>query len=191
MTHNIFFVSDTHFGHDNILKFTKEDGSRLRDFSSIEEMHEVMVERWNSIVRPVDKVYHLGDVVIAQRHLPILNRLNGKKRLVRGNHDIFKTKEYLNYFSEVYGVRAFGKEGFICSHIPIHTDSMYRWKLNVHGHLHGNVVKSEQWVTFKDDLGKERGTHEYLPDPKYYCVSVEQIDYTPVSLEQVMQRIPK
>lgn len=163
---NTFFISDTHFTQESILTFKNKDGSPLRDFSSVQEMDEHMVEKWNSVVRPQDKVYHLGDVVMHRRALPILSRLNGHKRLVRGNHDIFKTKDYLQYFEEIYGVRVFPNLNMVCSHIPIHIDSMYRWKLNLHGHLHANS----------------------LNDPKYACVSVEQINYTPVSIDEIVSK---
>lgn len=176
--HKVFFISDTHFGHANALTFKRADGSPLRDFKSVEEMDETMIDNWNRVVRPVDKVYHLGDVAINQKALPnILPRLNGKKRLVRGNHDVFKSKEYFKYFDEIYGVRVFGKEGFICSHIPIHTESLSRWKANVHGHLHSNKV------IYDDPL------EIYMEDERYINVSVEQINYTPIELEQIMEKV--
>jgi calcineurin-like phosphoesterase family protein len=165
--HNIFFISDSHFGHGNSLTFKRNDGTPLRCFSSVEEMDETMVENWNKVVRPVDKIYHLGDVVINRKSLPILKRLNGKKRLVRGNHDIFTTKDFLEHFDEIYGVRVFSKEGFICSHIPLHPESLYRWKLNVHGHTHANSID----------------------DPKYKCVSVEQTNYSPVHMDVILDII--
>ena len=92
---NRFVISDTHFGHTNSWeKFKLPDGSPLRPFTSNEEMDETMIERWNAKVKPNDVVYHLGDVVINRKHLHLVKRLNGKKRLVRGNHDIFKDREY-------------------------------------------------------------------------------------------------
>lgn len=165
--HKSFFIGDTHFGHSNILQFKRDDGTPLRVFDSIEQHDEHMIERWNSVVRPCDKVYHLGDVVINRRCLPILGRLNGKKRLIRGNHDIFKTSEYMQYFEEVLAYRVFGEQRIICSHIPIHPESVARWTANVHGHLH----------------------YRKLEDPKYLCVSVEHINYTPIELEEVLERI--
>lgn len=85
-----FLISDTHFGHEKCCTvFKRTDGSPLRAFASAEEMDEAMVRNWNTVVRPHDKVYHLGDVVIRRECLRILDRLNGKKRLIRGNHDIF------------------------------------------------------------------------------------------------------
>ncbi len=59
------------------------EGKRLREFDTVEEMDELMVERWNSVVHPQDKVYHLGDVVMHKRALPILARLNGEKFLLK------------------------------------------------------------------------------------------------------------
>lgn len=156
---NLFVISDTHFGHANILSFKREDGSPLREFSSVEEMDEHMIERWNSVVRPQDHVYHLGDVAMKKSHIGTVSRLNGHLRLVRGNHDIFPTKEYLKYFDEIYGVRVL--DGMIFSHIPIHPESLGRFRMNVHGHTHEAPAYG----------------------PKYFNVSVESTDYTPVALE--------
>lgn len=166
---NIFVIADTHFGHRNILSFVDEDGRLIRGsrFKSIEEHDEYMVRMWNETVRPEDHVYHLGDVVINRRSLNICRRLNGKKRLVRGNHDIFKTQEYLDVgFEEIYGVRVFPKHNLIFSHVPLHPKSLEsRAWLNIHGHLHSGKVK--------DASGK-------IEDPRYRCVSVEHTDYKPV-----------
>jgi calcineurin-like phosphoesterase family protein len=93
---NIFFTSDHHWGHANILKFVSPAGTLLRpEFSCVEEMDEAMVDRWNAVVRPQDKVYHLGDVAMKLPALAHCARCHGHKRLVRGNHDIFKLKDYL------------------------------------------------------------------------------------------------
>jgi len=75
----VFLVSDTHFGHAGVCRFLREDGTKLRPWDSPEEMDEYMVEAWNKKVRPNDKVYHLGDVVINRRALKILALLNGEK----------------------------------------------------------------------------------------------------------------
>ena len=182
MSNKTFFISDTHFGHANILNFKRSDGERLRPFSSLEEMDETMVKNWNQVVRPCDTVNHLGDVVINRRMLPILSRLNGKKRLVRGNHDVFKTAEYLRYFDEIYGVRIYEKHGIICSHIPLHPESLSRWKVNIHGHLHSNRVR--HWRTFMNGSGDWADD-----DHRYFSVCVEQINYTPISLEEILDKL--
>lgn len=167
----IWVIGDTHFGHANILKFLKDDGTQMRCFDSVEAMDEHMVWCWNSVVKPQDHVYHLGDVVLKAPGLGILNRLNGHKRLVRGNHDIFKTKQYSQYFEEIYGVRILND--MIISHIPIHPASLKeRWHGCVHGHLHNN--------------------HPALfLGPRYLNVSVEMIDYTPITLEECKARLLK
>jgi calcineurin-like phosphoesterase family protein len=161
-----WFISDTHYGHEKTCtEFKRADGSPLRPFANAEEMNEVMVERWNTRVRPEDKVYHLGDVVIHKRFLPIVGRLNGSKRLVRGNHDVFKTREYLEYFKEVYGVRVLPDLGLVLSHIPLHLDSIRpRFGTNLHGHLHAGVIDH----------------------PAYVNVCVEHTDYAPISLDEIM-----
>ena len=74
----VFLVSDTHFGHAGVCRFTRADGcTPLRPWDDAEEMDEAMVKAWNERVRPNDKVYHLGDVVINRKSLAIMRRLNG------------------------------------------------------------------------------------------------------------------
>jgi calcineurin-like phosphoesterase family protein len=182
--HNKFFIADTHFGHGNILTFKRNDGTPLREFASIEEHDETLIKNWNAVVRPVDTVYALGDIIIHRRNMPILGRLNGKKRLIRGNHDIFPTKEYMPYFYEILAYRVFNDtpKKFICSHIPIHPESLSRWSANVHGHLHSNQVNWEV-----ESAGGSFTTTE--KDPRYVCVSVEHTNYTPLHLDEVLERI--
>lgn len=167
---NIFFASDHHFGQHNILTFKQNDGTPLRNFSSIEEMHEHIVGQHNKVVRAKDKVYFLGDVCISRKAsaLEILARMNGEKVLIKGNHDLCKIGAYLEYFKDVRGSHQF--DGLIMTHIPIHPASLARWGLNVHGHLHSNKVTV-------GDLN--------IPDSRYFCVSVEQINYTPISLDEI------
>jgi calcineurin-like phosphoesterase family protein len=163
----IFFIGDTHFGHKNILTFKREDGSPLRSFASIEEMDEHLVKYWNSVVSDKDLVYHMGDVVMNRKNLHIVHRLKGRKILIRGNHDTAPTKELLEYFEEIYGTHCF--KDIILSHIPISKESLERFGTNVHGHLHSYNIN----------------------DPVYFNVSAEQIDYTPISLEELRKRIDK
>jgi calcineurin-like phosphoesterase family protein len=172
---NVFLISDTHFSHKNICSFTKNDGSKLRPFDNVEEMDELMIENWNKTVRPIDKVYHLGDVAINRNGLKVLERLNGKKVLIKGNHDIFPLKDYLSHF---YDIRAYHiLDKMILSHIPIHPNSNGRFKVNIHGHTHSNKVMRKlpsHWCEAIEEI-----------DPFYFCVCVEQINYTPISLEEV------
>ena len=165
---NVFLTSDTHFGHKGVTVFTKTDGSKIRPWDNVEEMDEALVNNWNSVVKPNDKIYHLGDVVINRKVLQIMHRLNGDKILIRGNHDTFKLHDYTRFFRDI---RAYHEmNGMILSHIPIHTNQLFRFKVNVHGHTHTNNVMLD-------------GTD--IADPRYVCVCVEQTNFTPISLEEV------
>ena len=188
---NRFVISDTHFGHTNSWeKFKLPNGDPLRPFTSTEEMDETMIERWNAKVQPHDVVYHLGDVVINRKYLHLVKRLNGKKRLVRGNHDIFKDQDYRDVgFDSLYGVRVF-TDKFILSHIPLHPDCItHRFKVNVHGHLHSNEVTRK----IATKVWAPVGQHDLIDeiDPRYLCVSVEHTNYEPLSFEEVDARIAK
>ena len=167
---NIFLIGDTHFGQQSICKFLNRDGSRVRPWDDAAEMDEAMVDRWNAVVKPVDKVYHLGDVAYAKKALPIMSRLNGKKVLIRGNHDIFKLADYAAHYHDIRGSHKLGD--FILSHIPVHPDAITNsWCAgNIHGHTHGNLVMDGD-----------------QPDPRYFSVCVERINYTPMALEELIQ----
>lgn len=162
---NVFLISDTHFGHSNILTFKREDGTPLRSFSSIKEHDDFLIEKWNSVVKPDDKVYHLGDVGFksfsVMKHL--FECLNGTKVLIKGNHDNLKISQYAQIFKDVRAYHVLNK--FVLSHIPVHEYSLSRWKGNIHGHLHDKA----------------------LFDERYLNVSVERlINYTPIPFEEIL-----
>jgi calcineurin-like phosphoesterase family protein len=165
---NIFVFSDSHFGQYSICEFLDVNGERMRPWFSADEMDEALIANWNAVVRPQDKVYHLGDVSMKRSKIELCGRLNGHKRLVRGNHDIFPTKYYLPYFDDIYGTRVF--EDMILSHFPIVLDSIKPKWTCVHGHVHRNVKPGH--------LG-----------PKYLNVSCEVTDFRPLAIEEVRQRI--
>lgn len=181
---SVFLVSDTHFGHMGVCKFMRNDGvTKLRPWDSSEEMDEEMVKRWNETVKPTDKVYHLGDVVINRKALGIMRRLNGDKVLIRGNHDIFRDDEYREHFRELRAYHVMN--GMILSHIPLHPESLGRFGVNIHGHTHSNRVMRPRKV------GMLSGTITYDDriDTRYHCVCVEQTDFRPILFEDVIQRI--
>jgi calcineurin-like phosphoesterase family protein len=142
-----------------------------------------MIERHNAKVKEQDTVYFLGDVVINKKYLELVKRMNGRKILIRGNHDIFKDEEYREVgFEQIHGVRVF-VDKFILSHIPLHPDCVSeRFRVNVHGHLHANEVMS--WQVIDEDI-------VYKPDPRYLCVCVEQTDFTPLHFDEVEERIQR
>lgn len=180
----IFVISDTHFSHAAIIfKFRVGctcrpwDGVHavdcaskpMREFASVEEMDETIIDNWNACVRPQDKVYHLGDVAMDKKAVKLVGRCHGHKRLVRGNHDTHDDKHYRPFFEAIYGSRLLDRELFL-THIPIHPVSLrYDW-VNVHGHVHNNVDK-----------------HHF--GPRYHNVSIEVTDYRPLTLGELKARI--
>ena len=174
MARNIWVISDTHFNHAGILNFTDREGRPTRGdrFTDVTDMDEQMIANWNSVVKPGDKVYHLGDVLFGVDKPAWLDanfkRLNGKKRLVVGNHDNIKLLG--NYFSEVMLWRMFPEFGLLLTHVPVHNSTLgesHRFgdgpMMNVHGHIHQNPA----------------------PSANHRCVSVEQINYTPINIEEL------
>ena len=173
----VFLVSDTHFGNLGVCRFMRSDGvTKLRPWDTPEEMDEEMVKRWNETVRPNDKVYHLGDVVINRKALSIMHRLNGDKVLIKGNHDIFKLEDYTAHFRDIRAYHVMN--GCILSHVPLHESNLGRFGVNIHGHTHAHRV-----MRYDIDRDVE------AIDPRYHCVCVEQTDFRPILLEDVFKRI--
>lgn len=171
MNYNIFFTADMHFGHENMISFVDYNGQKIRPFNTCQECDELMVENWNSMVRPQDKIYVLGDVCF-NKNLgdKIMPRLNGKKCLIRGNHDNFKLSWYALWFYDVRGCH--NLENYLLTHIPVHLDSKARFKMNVHGHLHRNIV-------YKNENGIK------VPDVWYRNVCMDYNNYKPIPFEQI------
>ena len=169
-----WICSDHHLFHENILKFC----AKQRPFDSVDEMNEVIIERHNSLVSPKDHVFFGGDVVfgdantnLAER-LAIVDRMNGIKHLIGGNHDKLRSaiNEYLKYFDSIEAYREFGHNKDICSHYPVHPQQLEeRYKFNVHGHLHDIV----------------------LDDPRYINICLDNRDLYPTSWEQVRDEARK
>jgi calcineurin-like phosphoesterase family protein len=159
---NVFITSDTHFGHANIIKYAN------RPFDSVEEMNEALVENWNSVVKQGDKVYHLGDVTMNSKALDIMTRLNGRKCLIKGNHDTQRLKFYTPHFYDIRGSHELGN--FILTHIPVAIEQKLRYPSgNIHGHLH----------------------EQNMNDPWYLNVSVEQTNYTPIAFDAITKERSK
>lgn len=183
MTQNTFFIADTHFGHQGVCELLSEDGSKLRHWNNAAEMDEELVKNWNEVVRPNDKVYHLGDVAIKHQALKILERLNGDKVLIKGNHDIHKLRHYTPYFRDIRAYHVMDK--IICSHIPVHPDSKGRFRANIHGHTHARrVMTRHDWYNGTTLM---IGNQEI--DSFYFCVSVEQIDYRPIPYDEILKQL--
>lgn len=171
MAKDIWVSSDLHYNHANILGFTDYRGNRVRNFDDVDEMNECILDRHNSVVKPGDLWYNLGDVFFGdkekfKRDWP---KFNGRKRLIVGNHDDIKFLSQGNFFQKVHMWRQFPEYELIMSHVPLHETSLYRGKdmsapmLNVHGHIHTNPS----------------------PSNMHYNVCVEQTNYTPIHIEDL------
>ena len=169
-----YFISDTHFGHANILHFPGLYGIGVRPgFTAVEEMNEIMIERWNAVVGENDKIYHLGDCCMGgiKTVETILPRLKGKKRLILGNHDNVIGHQLWRFFDKIVVSQKFEEMGrkFLATHIPVHDTSIDKAGVEfcVHGHLHE-----------KPDVS-----------PYHLNISVEQTDYAPIHILEIMRRM--
>lgn len=174
----IFLTSDTHFNHKNIIKYEHD----TRPFNTIEEMNDVLIERWNSVVTSSDTVYHLGDFFMGQTrknlYEEILSKLNGKIHLIIGNHDTPERCQMLASFGiTAQEIKYLQYKGlfFILCHFPLVYDCQ-EWINNknkeiilCYGHVHSQAPVGYQ---------AKYGT---------YHVGVDTNNLTPVSLEQIYQ----
>ncbi len=168
--YDIWFISDTHFFHSNMLKFVDKNGQRVRhQYQSIEEMHEDMIAKWNARVKPEDHIWHIGDVTFRYDGAfnNLMSRLNGHKRLTPGNHDKMKNPNLFRWFDKVALWREFKEYNFTAVHIPLRLDSLHKSEFCVHGHIHQKV----------------------LSDPHYINICVEHTDYAPIHLDEIRARI--
>lgn len=173
---NIFFISDLHLGHTNILGFTRQDGTPLRPgFNNIDEHDSFVIESINKVVKPSDRLILVGDCVMNKKNMHLMHRINGKKTLVMGNHDPSDPEYLTPFFEKIAG--AVTISDMIVTHIPVHPAQLeYRFTKNIHGHLHGHNVMLHSSVA----PGKFNPV-----DTRYFNVSVESCNYTPVSLEDI------
>jgi calcineurin-like phosphoesterase family protein len=162
----IFFTSDTHFNHARMLTVEKDP----RPFTTVEEMNEVIIERWNARVTNSDLVYHLGDFTLNGEHDPFLQRLNGHKFLILGNHDTKQRIKRATLWEGVYETKYLKTPGarVILFHYALRT-----WRNSHYGNLHfyGH-------------------SHGHLPgDSQSLDVGVDCWGYQPVTLEEIKERL--
>lgn len=182
----IWFVSDTHFGHKNIIEFCN------RPFSNTEEMDEVLIKNWNSVVGYYDLVFNLGDFAFAPnwRWAELLGRLNGIHTLILGNHDISRwpgdSIMDLFYRVEQQMILKIDGRSVYLNHYPFlcyagtYSNPEYA-TINLHGHVHTN----QSYNVGKD---YERLSIRF---PYQYDVGVDNNNYTPISWEQIKEIINK
>jgi calcineurin-like phosphoesterase family protein len=174
----IWFCSDLHLGHDNMYKFTNYDGSKCRPWDNYIDAEEYMIQEFNKLIKPEDTLYCLGDVASkTDRASYFFDRLNPCRRiLIMGNHDNKIGFKFLSkYFNEIRG--AYNLENYIMTHIPVSCGSKGRFKRNIHGHTHNNVITV-------DNDGK-------IPDVWYKNVCVECTDFKLINFDEIKQETEK
>ena len=158
----IFFIADTHFSDERIFRYEN------RPFKDVEEMNAKMIENWNNKVNEDDILYLIGDVGDETK----ISQLNGRKYLIKGNHDIKDNEEYRKCgFIEVYDMPIILDDFWILSHKPLYVNENIPYA-NIFGHVHN----SPMYRTFSK---------------QHYCVTVERINYSPISFEDIKREIMK
>lgn len=165
---DIWLTSDTHFSHRKILEY------EARPFSSTEEMDEALITNWNSVVKPNDLIFHIGDVFFsnAKRSEWIASRLNGRKILIDGNHDKgFSKGKFKKLGFDSYKYYFFND--YLLSHYPqnpliLHQAAEFGLKGNIHGHVHSEI--------------------EGLDKDYHICVCTELTNYTPIHFDEIKKQ---
>ena len=147
-----WFIADPHFGHRNILEYEAE----ARPYASIEEHDEDLIEQWNAVVRTNDTVWCLGDFAFGRQALERVGaRLQGRRRLVLGNHDRLPSRAYLDHgFAQLLGCA--GHLSALLSHIPVDLGQAARFKVNLHGHLHSRPPPTPWHVNVGVEANRRR-----------------------------------
>lgn len=160
----VFFIADTHFGEDTIRRYEN------RPFETTDEMDKTLIRNWNLAVFENDEVFLLGDIGADKNEAAILAQLNGKKYLVKGNHDLYDNEYYRKAgFAEVYDMPVLYAGFWILSHEPLYVNRNMPYA-NLFGHIHNNPI-------IKDFSAQ------------HFCVSAERIGYTPIEFEKIKNSI--
>lgn len=167
---NYWFTSDTHFGHSRVIEYSK------RPYVDVDEMNEALVDQWNSVVRPGDCVYHLGDFAFLRPPdaVRLAQRLNGQKFLVFGNHDkrLRDNKPFLDQWVWAKDVAEItvNDQKIILFHYPLVTwNKSHYGSWSLHGHCHGSLLES--------------------PHARRQDVGVDVWNYTPVHFDELKAKM--
>lgn len=180
----VYFIADTHFGHENIIKYCN------RPFKTALDMNNTLIKNWNRVVSNKDIVYHLGDLALCSNEVlePIIKVLNGKKILIRGNHDSKSIATYENVgLTVLRNPPILLKEhGLILSHIPLPDTSIPGDYINIHGHIHNKLLNE---VSYHNQLEMLEYPDELYNPKKHICVSVDVTNFKPVSIDDILDKI--
>lgn len=166
----IFFTSDTHFGHENIIRFCK------RPFADAKEMNTVLREKWNAKVGPLDTVYHLGDFALGPDSKDIAAaawNLNGNIHLIKGNHEDVALNQFPDRFKSIQDyleLKVSSSQRVVLFHYPLRTwHHVYQGVWHLYGHVHGGL----------ESYGKS------------FDIGVDNWNFEPLSLDEVAERMSK
>lgn len=168
-----YYIADTHFGHENVLKFDN------RPFLSVDEMDEILIAQWNAVVKDTDDIYIIGDFIYRAEkpYTWYLNQLKGRKHLIQGNHDgnLLKDEAAKEYFVSIDKM-TYVKDGdytIVLCHFPIAEWNKYwRGSWHIYGHIHNQKKGCFQFMS-----GEDRTLNAG-------CMIN---NYTPVTIEQLIQ----
>ena len=163
----IYLIADTHFYHTNIIKYCK------RPFKDTYDMNKTIIDNWNRVVEPDDIVYHLGDISLRWDNLDeIYSKLNGTIYLIKGNHERKNSGFYREIGFQVIPTKTkLDDYKVILSHRPLDDKDIPDGYINIHGHIHDKPLD--------DNLDKS----------KHICVAVEKINYEPIEIEKLLNKI--
>ena len=168
----IYFISDTHFYHSNIIKYCN------RPFKDVNEMNETIINNWNSIVKENDTIYHLGDFCLSSDDdiKKIFNKLNGNKILIRGNHDRKSVKFYeeIGFTVLTCAPIILNEYKIMLSHVPLPDAKIKEGYINLHGHIHNKRIS--------DDYPKN------YSENKHINLSVDVTNYKPISIDEINKK---
>jgi len=173
-----FYISDTHFGHKNVLKYDN------RPYFTVAEMDADLIKRWNEAVKPTDTVYHLGDFswLKPAEESAILQQLNGEKILIRGNHDYKPTADW----KEVLPFAEITDNGrrVVLSHFPIAAfKNMEHGWYHLYGHIH-NSANNDIFDTYRRMYEGEY--HKQMRSCNVGCM-IRYMEYAPKTLDHLSE----
>ena len=156
--------------------------AEYRGFKNPDEYHEHLIKSWNSKVHKKDLTYILGDVSMeTNEHYHILDKLNGRKKVVLGNHDLGKhIPDLLKHVETVEGLVHY--KGFWLSHAPLHPQELTFVRGNIHAHIHEEDVVSTK---VKVDYWDKKGVVTSKSTQGYYNVDIHRIGFIPVTLAEL------
>lgn len=180
------YISDWHYGHSNIVSLDN------RPFLSVEEMNSELISRWNSVVRPGDLTYILGDMFWCKQKdaIPVLDQLNGSKILIRGNHDRGNNGEFTNKFAKVTDYLEVDDDDrkIVLCHYPIvcYKNHYYGWY-----HLYGHVHNSFEYNMMEHDKKVMRDLYDRPCEMYNVGAMMPWMDYTPRTLDEILDGYSK